>query len=206
MSNPGVITLTEKKIGLNKTFRVEDNLGEAIHFHYNNIRIDLTVRELYQVADICDETIYDLVKADNFDLDEYDGDFLMEHSKKLIDLTSVKKEKVKAKKLYFLDKTMGSVPAKKSVAAYNGKSSSDKKEKYLPVLFNDGNVLMYGADQVAELVKANPEAEVEVIRLYFENGTHSVPAHPTADYLFHWNKDRIVKTGYKMAKKIFKKK
>lgn len=205
MSNPGVLTLTEKKIGLKNTFRVEDNLGEAIHIHYNNIRIDLTVRELYQIADICDETIYDLIKVTDFDLDDYDGDFLVKYSKQLIDLQAVKKEKVKAGSLCYLKKEQGKLPARKPISAC-AVGDDPFKDDCLPVLFNDDNALVYGAEKAAALYAKDPEAEIEVIRLYFENNGHNVPKNPTADYLFNWNKDRIAKTGYKMAKKVFKKK
>ncbi len=205
MSNPGVITLTEKKIGLRNTFRVEDNLGEAIHIHYNNIRIDLTVRELFQIADICDETIYDLVKAPGFEMDEFDGDFLVKYSKQLIDLKEVKKDKVKVKSLRYLQNQPGKLPARKSLNSFTVREDA-KGDDYLPVLFNDDNVLVYGDEKAAAIFTKDPEAEMEVYRLYFENNKHNIPKNPTADYLFNWNKDRIVKTGYKMAKKVFKKK
>ena len=97
MSNPGVITLTEKEISASKSFRVEDNLGESIHFHYNDIRIDLTIKELLYIASVCDETIYELVSAENFNLDNFDGDFLNKYSQCLMDLENVTEDQVAVK-------------------------------------------------------------------------------------------------------------
>ena len=57
MSNPGVIELFgfefRNNFG-NHSFRVEDNIGEAIHFHFDNIRLDLTVKEFFaHLLSIC---------------------------------------------------------------------------------------------------------------------------------------------------------
>ena len=34
MSNPGVLYLATKKLKNGESYRVEDNIGEAIHLHY----------------------------------------------------------------------------------------------------------------------------------------------------------------------------
>ena len=52
MSNPGVINLFSifKKTGIINRFQVEDNIGESIHIHINNFRIDLTIDEFYKLV------------------------------------------------------------------------------------------------------------------------------------------------------------
>ncbi len=50
MSNPAVCYLIKTQVG-GVYFAIEDNLGEAIHFHYGNVRIDMTVREFLQFSD-----------------------------------------------------------------------------------------------------------------------------------------------------------
>lgn len=75
MSNPGVLTLTSKQISHRRHFRVEDNLGESIHFHYNDIRIDLTIKELLQISRECDRAIYDLIPEKSFRIEDYEGIF-----------------------------------------------------------------------------------------------------------------------------------
>jgi hypothetical protein len=46
MSNPGVLMLSETLIN-GKSFRIEDNIGEAIHIHFGDIRLDMTIREFF---------------------------------------------------------------------------------------------------------------------------------------------------------------
>lgn len=62
MSNPGVITLAQRKRNLIaklvnlvrrknfERFQVEDNVGESIHIHYGRNRIDLTIDEFTKFA------------------------------------------------------------------------------------------------------------------------------------------------------------
>lgn len=49
MSNPGVVTLT-KTSACWQELKIEDNLGEAIHIHFGQFRIDLTVKEFEELA------------------------------------------------------------------------------------------------------------------------------------------------------------
>lgn len=49
MSNPGVITLTKTRV-CGQEVKIEDNLGEAIHIHYGQIRIDLSVKEFEKLG------------------------------------------------------------------------------------------------------------------------------------------------------------
>ena len=193
MSNPGVLTLTEKRITHRRSFRVEDNLGESIHIHYNDIRLDLTIRDLLKLAEICDETIYDLVRAEGFNLDEYDEDFLVEYSGELIDLEKVQKDFVRLSELEIMTKSHGIPGRKKFSRSVASEILKDKKvtdNKYLPVLFNDDNVLLYGEKQAAQYLLDNKE-QIEVLRLCFKGNKHSIPKNPGFDYLFHWDKKRL---------------
>lgn len=67
MSNPGVVTLTKTNVCWQE-LKIEDNLGEAIHIHLGQIRIDLTVKEFTDLA-IAVEKILDqmneLIPVDN---------------------------------------------------------------------------------------------------------------------------------------------
>lgn len=217
MSNPGVITLTEKEISASKTFRVEDNLGESIHFHYNDIRIDLTIPELLYIADICDDTIYDLVGADNFNLDDFDGNFLNEYSQYLIDLKEVKSDKVSVKDIYYQSKGFLNLPVRKHLNSSNAKKLAEKqlkyenrsyhagkRKKYKAVMFNDNNTLMYGKRQAARLYLEDPNGEIEVLRLMFDKGKYSVSNHPWIPFLFKWDKKRFINVAKKTATKILK--
>ena len=214
MSNPGVITLTEKDISASKRFRVEDNLGESIHFHYNDIRIDLTIQELLYMGTVCDESIYELVKAKNFDLDEYNGDFLNEYSQCFMDLESVTKDSIKLKDLYIQSENILHLPVRRKLNVRLAKSLTEKrvrknrydvdKEKYTTVLFNDNNTVMYGVQQVAKLYLDNSDQEIPVLRMHFEKNKYSVSKHPWIPFLFKWNKKRFIKVAKKAAMKLLK--
>lgn len=214
MSNPGVITLTEKDISTSKRFRVEDNLGESIHFHYNDIRIDLTIQELLYIGKVCDESIYDLVKAQDFDLDDYDGDFLNAYSQCFMDLESVTKDTVMVKDLYVQTKNVLHLPVRRrlknslanrlaSMKVRRSRYDVDKTS-YPVVLFNDNNTVMYGEQQVAKLFLEDMQASVPVLRMHFEKGKYSVSKHPWIPFLFQWNKKRFIKVAKKAAMKLLK--
>lgn len=214
MSNPGVITLTEKEISASKRFRVEDNLGESIHFHYNDIRIDLTIQELLYIGKVCDESIYDLVKAQDFNLDDYDGDFLNAYSQCFMDLESVTKDTVSVKDLYVQTKNALHLPVRRKLKHALAKKLVEKKvrrsrydvdkESYPVVLFNDNNTVMYGEKQVAKLFLENEQESVPVLRMNFEKGKYSVSKHPWIPFLFKWNKKRFIKVAKKAAMKLLK--
>lgn len=199
MSNPGVITLTQKELSPTKSFRVEDNLAEAIHFHYNDIRIDLSIAELMYLAKESDDIIYDLVKAKNFNLDDYNQDFLNDYSQVLIDLISVEKEVVSVSDLYYQTVNGIGLPVKRKVK--KTAQSYENNDKYLPVLFND-NTVFYGTEQISSILKNDENAKTEVIRWKFENGKHTVSKHPWIPYLFKWDKKRLIKTAKKFAMKV----
>lgn len=92
MSNPGVVTLSRKLLSDGQEFRVEDNIGEAIHFHYGDIRIDLTVSEFRSIVEIAKGTIEELVKAEGFVLGDFDPIFLDMFSDKLLEVEAVKND------------------------------------------------------------------------------------------------------------------
>lgn len=65
MSNPAVIKLQKKKIN-NSSVWLDDNFGEAIHLHIDNIRVDMTNSEFNILcSDLCD-TINELVSVEGF--------------------------------------------------------------------------------------------------------------------------------------------
>lgn len=211
MSNPGVWILAKKSISANKSFQVEDNLGESIHFHYNDIRIDLTIKELLYLSEICDKVIYELVNAQNFHLDDFDGNFLNQYSQCLIDLTSVAEDYVDAKMFYYQSRNLIRLPIRrkltpsraKQLLLKSGNDSADtQKGQYAVVLFNDDNTILYGEEIAAEHLLQHPEQPIKVLRMYFEDGKHSVYRYPWIPFLFKWDKHRLVSTAKKLAMKV----
>ena len=181
MSNPGVLTLTKKQLSARKNFRVEDNLGESVHFHYNDIRVDLTMKELLSIADQCDAAIYDLIPTKDFKVEDFDGDFLNDYSQCLIDLEEVERIRVPVQKLYEQDKGFLGLPVVRHLR--KGKREAGSKG-YDLVLFNNSPVIMYGMPRDGDVT-------VSAIRLMFRNGKYSVGMHPWIQFLFKWDKKRV---------------
>ena len=98
MSNPGVIVLSNDKIG-SKHFQIEDNIGEAIHIHFEQFRLDLSIAEFLNLTNEIESSIrnLDILKNINFKL--YDPSFLYESSNHMHDLVKVEEEEVKLKDL-----------------------------------------------------------------------------------------------------------
>lgn len=76
MSNPSVITLASLTMRNGDSFRVEDNLGECIHIHYGNLRLDLTISEFNLLCDDLALLLKEYVDVEGFDLDDIDPVFL----------------------------------------------------------------------------------------------------------------------------------
>ena len=66
MSNPGVIILDSCKKSifqkiLNRNsfryFQIEDNIGESIHLHFDDFRIELSISDFFEVCDAIKEAL-----------------------------------------------------------------------------------------------------------------------------------------------------
>ena len=68
MSNPAVIYLAECKTKSGGSFRIEDNIGEAIHLHYENFRIDLTSDQFLSLGALINNAISEIIDVKDFDL------------------------------------------------------------------------------------------------------------------------------------------
>lgn len=96
MSNPGVIYLAKKQLTNGVEFRIEDNIGEAIHFHYGNeFRLDLTVNEFLSLEEVVDNSVNNLLATTGFNASNFDPIFLDMFSKDLIKLESVSFENIR---------------------------------------------------------------------------------------------------------------
>lgn len=75
MSNPAVIKLQSGHINKSKVW-LDDNFGESIHVHIDDIRVDLTVNEFRQLyEDVC-IALTSLINVDNLNIREIDPVFL----------------------------------------------------------------------------------------------------------------------------------
>lgn len=88
MSNPGVIELAAITIG-NDNLRIEDNIGEAIHIHYGNMRIDMTIKEFLEFAKTVADIMEKMVGVDGFSFKKYDARFLLDACPHILKLESI---------------------------------------------------------------------------------------------------------------------
>jgi len=64
-TNPGVIVLTKTQLRdtqLHHRLDIEDNIGEEMHIHYKNFRMDYTVKDFLELARACDSALTNLQK------------------------------------------------------------------------------------------------------------------------------------------------
>lgn len=88
MSNPGVIELSNINLFIGN-FRIEDNLGESIHLHIGDYRIDITIENLHELANNCKLILDSFIAVEGFRCKNFDSTFLMEIAGFLPDLKSV---------------------------------------------------------------------------------------------------------------------
>lgn len=96
MSNPAVMLLASLKeiSGFPYRFEIEDNVGEAIHIHYKDIRLDMTIEEFHRLADSLRDIFTDLVGNEKFHIEDFDAGNLVWLAQPLIDLEDIVEEEV----------------------------------------------------------------------------------------------------------------
>lgn len=100
MSNPAVLYLNVKRLSNGVQFRIEDNIGEAIHLHYGDEwRIDLRVKDFLSLDKIADDCLRQLLGNKGFNLAYFDPFFLDMISSDLINLKAIQFENIKLSEL-----------------------------------------------------------------------------------------------------------
>lgn len=101
MSNPAVIILdsVNKRKGKFKRFQIEDNIGESIHLHIDNMRIDFTINEFLEFSQMLKDSLYELDFLNGYSIDDFDEQFLKECSYLLPNLIEIKIEDIQLSQL-----------------------------------------------------------------------------------------------------------
>lgn len=134
MSNPGVVELVNTDLSIG-TLKIEDNIGESIHIHIADFRIDVTVNELRELATQFKQAINSFIDVENFDCDLFDALFLFQISDYLPDLESMAIKSVKLGNLYTgVDRRFGrieyrTIKESRVTKALNGYSKEDDDAK-----------------------------------------------------------------------------
>ena len=107
MSNPGVITLCNDFLENGNNIRIEDNIGESIHLHIGEIRIDFSINEFLDYEELFIEAINNLIDVRTFNIQDYDIKFLTSIAKSLLYLRSIEKGEIQISKLSVYYKKFG---------------------------------------------------------------------------------------------------
>ena len=101
MSNPAVITLdnASNKNGKFKRFVIEDNIGESMHLHIDNMRVDFTIKEFLEFSKMIRESLKELDFLGEYSLDNFDEHFLKGCSEFLPKLKKIEIEEIELSKL-----------------------------------------------------------------------------------------------------------
>lgn len=75
MSNPAVTKLVRDRIG-RLSFWMDDNIGESVHIHLADFRMDMTVEEIFALSEELKDTMNKLVDVEGFDCEKIDPVFL----------------------------------------------------------------------------------------------------------------------------------
>ena len=111
MSNPAVLMLTDLKTKSGGRFKVEDNIGEAIHIHYDCFRLDLTISEFLEFCDLIEHSLKTYFEDSTFDINNFDPLFLSQISSFLVDLENVVFEDIYLKELIVSSEGLFKIPS-----------------------------------------------------------------------------------------------
>lgn len=130
MSNPAVTKLVRDDIG-NLRFWMDDNIGEDIHIHLDDLRLDMTTQEIYLLAEELKDSMNQLIQVDGFDCNKIDPVFLsLMLADKIKDLKRVKLDEVYLEDLTVSHKVLGirkvrKLPKGRAVKALRGNTKEN---------------------------------------------------------------------------------
>lgn len=185
MSNPAVTKL--RKLNFNKTeIWLDDNIGESIHFHLNDIRLDFTINEFNVLCDELSDAINELVVVPGFDFHKIDPtyfEFMLWEN-----ITHLKEVKYTKEKLSNLlvpanDGTLIKLSNSRLVKALNGDSSENQARRHSDLIGQSGEQ-----------------------RLNDVFGSISKYGYPLNDqYIILYNDDMIIQDGQHRAASLYTK-
>ena len=153
MSNPAVIFLAQCQTSQGESFRVEDNIGESIHIHYGNIRFDITIDELLDLASFLRNCINEIVDVDGFDINYFDPIFLKNIGSQLLDVEKIIIEEIRLTDLRIITKSRVKLPLISGLTksmmfrALNGDKGDYYKYQQENMIFDTNQVRLDGIEE-----------------------------------------------------------
>lgn len=165
MSNPGVIKLAEDKIN-GQRFVIEDNIGETMHIHYGNIRLDLTIDEFYGLSKMAGVALKELKDIPELSIENMDIELLEYISGTIKDLVKVEHCVENLEKLFVVLPEENFLPMEfeKACEKYGMKEKTDGEV----VLFNHDDYIISGFGKAIHH-KNNGTKEIPVTRYFFKD-------------------------------------
>lgn len=187
MSNPAVIILDKvSSIKKFKRFVIEDNIGESIHIHIDNMRLDFTIEEFLSFSKVIRNSIKEMDILKGFNLSSFDESFLKNCSHLFSDLVDIKIEKIKLKDLTCIkhNNFFGEI--------YDSSCTIDKTDGYKYLNNTNSNFLKYSQKNYFGI--NNKSRLLSLYKSVKENG------YPLNDsYIILFNKQNIIRDGQHRA-------
>lgn len=189
MSNPGVLTLAQHKLKHSKLqVRIEDNLGEAIHYHFGDIRIDLHCSELDKMADDLIDSINNLLEFPDFDIRQLDPIFFSMIASSMPDLIDIRKEEIYLEHLKVVSKGFCGIPIVKPL----------RKSRVSKALMGDTREQMHYKQE--NLSGQNNMDRLNMIK----DSLHNNPYPANGEYIILFNDQNYIKDGQHRASCLLK--
>lgn len=188
MSNPGLIVLAAApSITPNlRRFVIEDNIGEAIHIHWNQIRLDFTIEEFLSFSYEVGKTLKKLSSYGIPNLTDLPATFLNSLGHKVLDIREIRAERryLDELKIIYKNNSNGGIGTK-SLAELNSEdliklsenfqsntkcsSNIQNEHERTIVLYEGDEIIRFGVD-VACSLKLNGKVElVDISVICFES-------------------------------------
>jgi hypothetical protein len=232
VSNPGVFYLSSayvKSYPSLRRFDIEDNIGESIHVHFDNIRADLTIKEFLDFAGLARDCLRQLYGDDKTlsAIPGLPGGFVKDFSRHIKNIREIRAEKISLGTLQCINV----VDEKYGLSYISGLKSSrlfqrmkgrpqsaqqflwhgvmrDILNKVITVennqicLCGDSNVVRYGLFEALGLyLTLGGDAEVSVTRIIFDDAVDVTPPRCTA---FRWLGGSWKRLKVSIKKKAFR--
>lgn len=214
MSNPAVIKLQQKTIGNSRVW-LDDNFGEAVHLHIDNIRVDLGIEEFDLICEDLCVAINEIIDVEGFDCCHIDPVYLeVMLADILLKLRAVKIDMVYLEDLYAPGRKgikplsqSRCVRALKNDSKENdiprpshhiGQTSAERLESMMKSVethgypYKDNYIVLYGDDNIIR------DGQHRAACLYTINGNIQVPV--LRFYFDGYKRENIRLSGLKMYK------
>lgn len=179
MSNPAVIKLYEQKQfgSIPRRIVIEDNIGESIHIHIDNLRIDMSIEEFLMFSETIRSAMNELPIFNGYKIDNFDEQFLSQISTHLKDLKNITVEEVNISKLKVIDRykifsTLNLtrvVKLNKSAAYQYLQNTSNRFESYPQFNYDADNNISRLMNLKASVEKQYPKSNSYIILFNNDN-------------------------------------